>query len=216
MPEGVIDQFEAIEIEEENGYFDSVARLKHCQIEFLLKSRAIWKIRERIVIGEMLQPLFEPLPLGDVVNSADDPARPSILAAVNLAPGMNDSLIGPICRENPVIDFVVGTGGRRSSECCSHERPVVWMNQTQILFGVCLCAAGSQPKNRKEFVGPALFATPQIPVPTPEPDQPLSSFQVLFLPSAHIYMLLERHVNGDCRQQEQHDRPRFRMRDDGA
>jgi hypothetical protein len=67
MAEGVIDVFEAIEIEKDNGSAATIALcIDYGSCESLLHQEAIRKSRERIVQGRVSEHLFGALAIGNI------------------------------------------------------------------------------------------------------------------------------------------------------
>src|SRR3977135_481173 len=55
MPKTVIQRLEIVQIQQEQRYLLRAARLIECRVERFKEVTPIWELRERIVIGEMLQ-----------------------------------------------------------------------------------------------------------------------------------------------------------------
>jgi hypothetical protein len=71
VTEGIVDDLEAIEIEEEHGQARAFAlRVRQRHGEAVLEQQAVRQIRQRVVIGEMLDLLLGVRALGDVADDA--------------------------------------------------------------------------------------------------------------------------------------------------
>ena len=78
-PEGVVDDLEAVEVQEEDGEPLVVAvRLRHGERQAVVEEQPVGQVRQRIVKGEVLDLLLGPLALGDVDRRALDDRQAAV------------------------------------------------------------------------------------------------------------------------------------------
>lgn len=180
MAQGVVDDLEAVQVDEQRGERLSMALgVRNSMGETVFEQDSIGQTGQTVVIGQAVNRPFGLFAFGDVLCRADDRQLVGFFFPYSFGLQMNRE-IGAVREDDPMVDVAQRAMMNQVVERPPDRRAIVGVDQLEESFEGASEVLGSDPGQTTELIRHRKAIRSRVPIPVADPGDPLGEFQAGF------------------------------------